>query len=904
MKTRSSHSIKIFSLLPGILMLFAQTAWGGEFVIMNKTYTYPANGGAFDCNTRNYSSMPSNWKSPDDYWNGQFYGYFELIDIPSNQPVGFQMGIYQYYLYNGKDYYETCSLNRAELQGKGDVAEINFGSPSAWWQHPNGGVDFTKPNEFEEVGLAIWSHMTGHKGIICPTSSGGDDIANEVREYYMPCTIRVIIVAVSAGSTFSGWSNYLNGGCTPVQQPTPTYSVDLDNLTTNKVVPSTDEYSYNANMSGAISGNGQKLALTLGQTVYFRTKKVSDCLLASNIQTLVVPACVPTQQTTPTYGIDYTMERTDKIIPATDEYSINSNMAGAVNGTGQLLTLTPGTDVYFRTRANGTCLLASNIQHLAVPARPAVPSVSIDYLNERTAENIGASIEYSASSSYTNPVTGSGNKITLTPGQDLYFWQKATGTSFYSLVTHLVVPDRPATPSITIDYADEKTSPVPSTLDWSTSASMTPATTGTNSPVTVIPGTDLYIRVMPTSVSFASAVQSLNVPDRPAAPTVSIDYINEATAENIGPTVDYSISSSYTNPITGDGNKITLTPGQNLYFWVNATATSFYSLVTQLVVPIRPATPSMTIDFSTEKTSSVPSTLEWSTSVLMTSPTDGTNAPVSTTPGTDLFFRTKPTGSSFRSQVQHLVVDQRPATPLFHIDYENERTSELINSSIEYSAYSDLSEGTNGSGEALTLFPGQDQYFRVKATDSSFNSLIHQLNVPPRPNLEYSGEDTISQTITLYATLDESMTGFDLSDVSVTNGFAQNLQETNSFEITPQSPGEVHVIIPANAFAEASFVSNEVVVFYEEVITGTTDLQNKDFSIYPNPNRDGLVQIRNYQKLPFTVTVLTVNGKIVRNMSFGGTELQMINLHDLNKGAYLLKIHSGTKNTVHKLILE
>ena len=178
---------------------------------MNRTYTYPANGGAFDCNTRNYSSMPSNWLSPDDYWHGKFYGYFELIDIPSGEKVGFQMGIYQYYKYNGIDYYETCSFVRAELQGKGDIEQVDYGSPANWWQHPNGGVDFTKVSQFEEVGLAIWSHMPGHVGIICPTSSGGDDIANAVRQYYMPCTIRVIIVAVSAGSTFSGWNNYLGG---------------------------------------------------------------------------------------------------------------------------------------------------------------------------------------------------------------------------------------------------------------------------------------------------------------------------------------------------------------------------------------------------------------------------------------------------------------------------------------------------------------------------------------------------------------------------------------------------------------------------------------------------------------------------------------------------------------------
>jgi len=128
-------------------------------------------------------------------------------------------------------------------------------------------------------------------------------------------------------------------------------------------------------------------------------------------------------------------------------------MSGSQNGSGNRLSLTPGQDVYFRTKASNG-LLASDIQHLIVPERPATPAFSIDFTSERTSEVVSTNIEYSASSSYNNIVSGNGTNITLIPGQDLYFWKKYTSSSFYSDVFHLVVPARPTTPVFTIDYVN------------------------------------------------------------------------------------------------------------------------------------------------------------------------------------------------------------------------------------------------------------------------------------------------------------------------------------------------------------------------------------------------------------------------------------------------------------------
>jgi len=88
--------------------------------------------------------------------------------------------------------------------------------------------------------------------------------------------------------------------------------------------------------------------------------------------------CTPAQQATPTYNINYSNETTDKVVPSTDEYSLSSGMSDAVSGNGQNLHLTPGQDVWFRTKASGECWLASNIQHLTVPQRPMLQYTGAD----------------------------------------------------------------------------------------------------------------------------------------------------------------------------------------------------------------------------------------------------------------------------------------------------------------------------------------------------------------------------------------------------------------------------------------------------------------------------------------------------------------------------------------------
>lgn len=840
-----SNKILIVLIL-GLSLFLPQKALSGEFLIMNGTYTFTENNGGMFANAVYppfNSSIPTNWLYPDDYWNGSFHAYYEVISVPTNEPFGFQMGIFQYiYPNDGKNFRETCSLIIPPLQGVGDWVDVNYGAPANWWQHPNGAADFSRPYDFQSIGPCVWSLVPGARGGLYPTAWGGDDAAWALRANWFPCTVRIIIVAVSSGSTFSGWSNYMGGGCSvPVQPGTISGN-------TNPSEGASETYSISA-VSGATSytwtlpsgwtgsSTTSSITATVGSnsgTIYVTANNGCGASTARSLAVTVGGSCVPTQLPTPTYGINYSYEMTNKAVPSTDEYAYNPNMSGAVSGTGSYLHLTPGTDVYFRTKANGACYLASNIQHLVVPARTAVtPYYTIDYINERTNENVSSTVAYSTSPSYTSPVDGTGARITLTPGQDLYFWVKETSSSFASLTFHLTVPARPPIPAITIDYNNEVTSTVSSSQEWSANSSMTSAAAGTNAALAVTPGTNLYIRTKPTASTFASLIQTLIVPNRPATPVYEINYALEKTNTSVPATDEYSTHSDMSSPSAGPGAALTLTPG------------------------------------------------------------------------TDLYFRTKYTASSFRSLIQHLVVGARPATPSFHIDYANETTSETVASNIEYAASADMASAAPGTGVKLPLTPGVDLYFRVKATASSFASMSYQLDVPARPTLEYTGADTVtSATITMRAILDAGMTGFDLTDLAVTNGQAQNLRAGNYFDVIGEAKGDVTVIIQNNKFGGASFASNEVVVYYNKTTTGISELTNDNFIVYPNPSSQGIIYIRNKQNIPYSIDIYSVDGELIKTLIMKESENQQIDLQNLTKGIYFLKLFTKDNSGIYKVILE
>jgi hypothetical protein len=776
----------------------------------------------------------------------------------------------------------------------------------------------------------------------------------------------------ATASTFASDAFLLEVSARPAE---PTVSINFSTEATGQTIPSTMEYSTSALFTSPVTGNGTHVTLTPGQDLYFRVKSTASTF-SSEVLTLDVPA----RPATPTASIDYAEETTVQYFSSSVQYSTSPTFSNPVTCTGEKIPLTPGQDLYIWIRFTASSF-SSLDYHLVVPDRPSASlSYTIDYISEQTVENVSSNIEYSETETFDDPINGTGNKASLTPGQDMYFRVKATAGTFGSEAFVLDVPPRPATPSVSINYVAELTQEsIDTDVEYSTSASFASSTSGTGSPVAVTPGQDLYFRVKSTVSSFVSETFLLDVPTRPATPTatidfaqettvesfteavqystspsftnpitctgnkipltpgqdlylwsnststsfasfdyhlvvpdrpsasisVTVDYVNEQTVENIATNLEYAETDTFNDPISGAGNKITLTPGQNLYFRVKATVSTFASIAFLLDVPQRPSTPTISVNFSTELTGQViTADMEYSTYPTFDVSTTGTGSPISLTPGQDLYFRYKATASSFVSEAFWLFVPQRPATPTATIDYANQTTVESFSSGFQYSTSPTYSNPVTCSGAPIPLTPGLDVYIWENFSAISFASLDYDLVVPYGPVLEYAGDYYVKEPFPIHAVLDPGMTDFDLMDVFVTNGQAENLTEDNTFDIIPEEIGEVHVIIPSNTFGGASFASNEVIVYYDTVFTAIPEIDNNSFSIYPNPSKDGMIYINTTLEMPYSIDVFTTEGSKIRSKIMYENDLQQLDFQDLPHGIYYLKIYANNFVYLQKLILE
>jgi hypothetical protein len=794
---------------------------GPEFVILNETIDYPNttddNGFYFFYHN---SSMPVNWLSPYDYYNGQVYTRYEIISQATSTPVGLQFGIWQKLPPVTGTLYETMGDIKA-MSGPGSVV-TNNSSPKNWWKLDADGngtadnIDWTQMDKVWHFGINPWKLTPTEAQIRQENAS----IWAERYTYWYPMKVKVIVVAVASGYTFSGWSNYLT-----------------------------------------------------------------------------------TKPATPTYGIDYTNELTDKVVPTTDEYSVNISMSGAVSGTGQKIALTPGQNLYFRTK--GT--VPSDIQTLTVSARPAIPSFAVDYAAENTSTVVSSEYEYSSNADMSSALTGTGVKVNVTPGSNLYFRKKETASAFKSGIQTLTVSNRPATPQFTIDYANERTvENVSSSFAYSANADMSSATTGTGDKPAITPGTSKYFRKLATAGEFASAIQTLTAPARPATPSFAIDFVNENTATAVTSDMEYADNASMTGAMGGTGAKVSLLPGSNRYFRKKATASSFRSPVQTLTVPSRPAVPSFTIDYNAETIAeNVSDDFEYSTNASMSAATAGTGSKPALVPGTNLYIRGKATASQFASAVQTLVVNNRPPTPAYTINYIAETTNEPVSAGDEYAASAAMAGATSGTGNPITLVPGSTLYFRTKATGSTFSSDKQQLVIPARPIIDAAVSDTLRNNFFLIAVdLPGDDAGFSEEDIESVN-CSVNLIGLLIYRVEPVEPGVVTLKVNANATDAGNFATDLFTIYYKPSGTGIDDLDLSDnLILYPNPVKD-YVEISLYkeQNMPAEIIMIDMFGRVVASEKLQTGSFR-IDCSDLPGGIYMVRCSLQGKAITRKFIKE
>jgi hypothetical protein len=206
--------------------------------------------------------------------------------------------------------------------------------------------------------------------------------------------------------------------------------------TTNKTIVS--------GTTGAMSAD--ITSLTINTQYYFRAYATN-----SIGTTYSEDADFTTQAAAPNYTVNFATAETNETVPATDEYSTSSDMSDAVSGADAVIPLTPGVDVYFRTKAT-TTTIASAILHLTVPSIPASPTVSdadIDFISGNF-NNVDNTMEYSIDGGTTwSPVTDININIQdyWPIGGDLLVRYTYTSTDFASNSVTITIPAAPDAPT-------------------------------------------------------------------------------------------------------------------------------------------------------------------------------------------------------------------------------------------------------------------------------------------------------------------------------------------------------------------------------------------------------------------------------------------------------------------------
>jgi len=324
------------------------------------------------------------------------------------------------------------------------------------------------------------------------------------------------------------------------------------NVAENKLMNTRTDLEYSINSTNGTDGTWQVCTSPNTNVNYGNggfdvwVRSASSPSVFTKLATIAPPAAAPA------FTINFTGENTNEIASPGASYSLKADMTDAVTISETKVPLVPGKVYYIRIKTTATAL-ASNIQELSVPERPAKPSFSIYFGGETTKEVVPATCEYSTSASMTKPTIGPNDEVRVTPGQALYFRVKSAVSNFASEAQILDVPARPAPPVYTIDYANECTNEIFVDYFNSNGAINSWTSTSKNYKFAFTPGQNVYFAKAVSEISFRSDFALFTVPERPLPPTSPIeddaantfDWTNNPLFTNAGD-YEYSVNNGST----------------------------------------------------------------------------------------------------------------------------------------------------------------------------------------------------------------------------------------------------------------------------------------------------------------------------------------------------------------------
>ena len=311
---------------------------------------------------------------------------------------------------------------------------------------------------------------------------------------------------------------------------------------------------------------------------------------------------------------------------------------------------------------------------------------------------------------------------------------------------------------------------------------------------------------------------------------------------------------------------------------------------------------------------------QYSNNADMSGAMAGEDTPLKLTPGVNLHLRNKATASAFASKIQILAVPDRPASPMYSIDYIAEKTIEPVAAGDDYALSGNMNGALNGAELQLDLEPGTDLYFRTRSTTQAFASQISPLMVYARPVIS-STESGMTREASFFVNIDfmQGAGNFSADGITAVNAtlgdvtmlpaskgtYGPNADDMTSYqvEVMGTEEGVISLEVMANAVVEGNFKSTPFEIDYQRSTTGI-DSDEFTLGLYPNPT-SGLVYLSSSVPIGTQVelSVYSATGKLVHQEKFPMDQKHLMDLEELGKGVYFLHFHTSEYKATRKLII-
>lgn len=226
------------------------------------------------------------------------------------------------------------------------------------------------------------------------------------------------------------------------------------------------------------------------------------------------------------------------------------------------------------------------------------------------------------------------------------------------------------------------------------------------------------------------------------------------------------------------------------------------------------------------------------------------------------------------------------------------------------------------SGVITAIIPsatksGQAYKVRLKSSNPIY---ISQVSDPIeivydtiRPEVSISsavGSSTSIKPIIVKFSFTEEIQGFELSDINVDNGVANNFSSLTSLnyqvEIMPILEGSVSVSIPENVVIDIVENSNIAALPWSTEYSfgvGIEELKNAGISIFPNPSK-GLFKVEFSDSYKYTkIKIINLSGSIVFSVDLNNSSSYNFDLTSHQNGIYIIQIIIDDKTFSTPLIL-